>query len=121
MNATFYVSLQFLVKMLQVKYCISNDTNIPGKMFIIPVLISFFLGPIFAFVGDIFGKRLFLIMGACGLILTANALSLMFQPSVHPCTDENANYNEVYTLILLGLGISLGVSNLFPIINKVVG
>lgn len=98
--------------MLQLKYSMSEKKA--GFFFGLPYLMSVVLLPLIGRLSDHIGMRIKSVI-LSSLIFIATFTTSMLMPS---CTDSC--YNELYSIVLLGLGYSLYVANIFPCIPFVV-
>lgn len=95
---TIFPYLQIASDLLQVKYHFSKVTA--GYLFGIPYIIAACLSPFLGFLIDKIGKRAILI-SLSSFILIVAFTSSMFMPECEQC------YNEVYPLVLTGIGYSI--------------
>jgi MFS family permease len=84
--------------LLQTKYHFDKVTS--GFLFGVPYIISAITSPFIGAAIDQYGKRAFLICFSSVILIIAFTSSLMM-PECHQC------YNEVYPLILTGIGYSI--------------
>uniref|UniRef100_A0A7S3CLB5 Lysosomal dipeptide transporter MFSD1 n=1 Tax=Strombidium rassoulzadegani TaxID=1082188 RepID=A0A7S3CLB5_9SPIT len=93
--------IQISSKLLQDKY--GFDKDMAGKLFSVPYLISAISSPFLGFFIDRIGRRALLISVSSVILITAYSLS-MVMPSCDQC------YNEMYPLVLTGVGYSIYAS-----------
>lgn len=98
--------------LLQTKY--SMDEKKAGFLFGVPYLMSVVLMPIIGLFSDFIGLRIKCVIFS-SFILIAAFLTSMLMPS---CNDSCNN--ELYTIVLLGIGYSVYVAVIFPCIPFVV-
>lgn len=97
--------------LLQKKYAFDNITA--GKLFGIPNIIVAIFGPFLGASIDKFGKRV-LLMCLSSIILIIGFITSMLMPPCHQC------YNEVYPLVLVGIGFMIYTSTIWGSIPYVV-
>lgn len=90
--------LQIASDLLQTKY--GFDSHRAGLLFGVPYIISAATSPFLGFAIDKIGKRALLICLSSVILIIAFTSSMMM-PECHQC------YNEMYPLVLVGIGYSI--------------
>jgi MFS family permease len=103
--------IQISSDLLQTKY--SFDTKTAGYLFGIPYIISAVSSPFLGLAIDKIGKRAFLICLSSAILILAYGTSMMM-PGCYKC------YNELYPLVLTGIGYSIYAAAIWGSIPYVV-
>ena len=103
--------IQVASDLLQTKY--HFDKIKAGFLFGIPYIISACLSPVLGLTIDKIGKRVLLICISSGILIVAYGTSMMM-PECYQC------YNELYPLILTGIGYSIYAAAIWGSIPYVV-
>mmetsp|Transcript_41704 Transcript_41704/g.40061 ORF Transcript_41704/g.40061 Transcript_41704/m.40061 type:complete len:232 (+) Transcript_41704:17-712(+) len=106
--------------MLETKFCIPTEGNKAGKLYGIPYIISACTSPFLGYLVDRLGRRVLFITSSSVFLLAGYLVAMLLPSSVHPCTADVANYNQIIALVLIGLGFSVYAAALWPCIPYVV-